>query len=245
MIEWLLSPIDPSRSHEIGFAVSWHARLMTLAWGVLVPSVIFAARYLKIMPGQDWPRELDNKTWWHCHWMGQTLAYALSLLALGLILGSGRNAFAADLHSVFGYSVLALGTVQVLLGIFRGSKGGPTAPARDGSWHGDHYDMTPWRLMFVKLHRALGYIALALGMVTILVGLWNANAPRWMWLAIVNYWVFLFAMSLVFQIRGQAVDTYQAIWGPDPDLPGNKIPKVGWGTVRPADRMKDSTEGAE
>ncbi|CUI73374.1 cytochrome b561 domain-containing protein [Cognatishimia activa] len=249
MLDWLLSSIDPSRGHEVGFAISWHARLMTLAWGVLVPAAIFAARYMKIVPGQDWPRELDNKTWWHFHWMGQALAYAISLIGLGLVLGRGENPFQLNLHTVLGYVVLAFGTCQVLLGIFRGSKGGPTARATDGSLHGDHYDMTPKRLMFERVHRSLGYLALLLGMITILVGMWNANAPRWMWVVLVNYWMFLVVASVIAQIRGNAVDTYQAIWGPDPSLPGNKLPKMGWRTVRPSEKTNGQSgqtlEGAE
>lgn len=239
MLDWLLSPIDAERAHEISFAVSWHARTMTLAWGILVPMAIFAARYLKVMPGQDWPNELDNKSWWHCHWMGQALAYGFSLLGFGLILGSRNGPFSPDLHTMLGYVVLALGAVQVLLGVFRGSKGGPTAPAIDGSLNGDHYDMTPKRLLFERLHRTLGYLALLLGALAILSGLWKANAPSWMWLSIVMFWCFLAVLSVVMQKRGMAVDTYQAIWGPDPSLPGNKIPKEGWGTVRPEVKDKD------
>jgi hypothetical protein len=33
------------------------------------------------------------------------------------------------------------------------------------------------------------------------------------------------------QRRGLAVDTYQAIWGPDPQHPGNATPP-GWGMNR-------------
>ena len=247
MLDWLLTPIDPARAHEVGFAVSWHARLMTVAWGVLAPSAVVAARYLKVMPGQDWPRELDNKTWWHCHWMGQVLAYALSLLGLGLILGGGASeGVNALLHQWLGYSVLALATLQILLGVFRGSKGGPTARAADGSLTGDHYDMTSWRLKFELLHRVFGYIALLVGATAIVSGLWAANAPRWMWIIIANWWVALLILSTVLQRRGHAFDTYQAIWGPDPDLPGNRIPKTGWGTRREDHKMNSiSQEGAE
>jgi hypothetical protein len=247
MLEWLLTPIDPVRAHEVGFAVSWHARLMTVAWGVLAPIAVVAARYLKVMPGQDWPRELDNKTWWHCHWMGQVLAYALSLIGLGLILGGGASdGVNALLHQWLGYSVLALATLQVLLGVFRGTKGGPTARATDGSLTGDHYDMTPWRLKFELLHRVFGYFALLIAAAAIVSGLWYANAPRWMWIVIANWWVALLILSAVLQRRGFAFDTYQAIWGPDPGLPGNRIPKTGWGTRREDHAMNSiSKEGAE
>ena len=58
-MEWLLSPIDGARAHEVGFAVSWHARTMVLGWGVIAPLAVILARFFKILPGQDWPRALD------------------------------------------------------------------------------------------------------------------------------------------------------------------------------------------
>jgi hypothetical protein len=35
------------------------------------------------------------------------------------------------------------------------------------------------------------------------------------------------------QRAGRCIDTYQAIWGPDPAHPGNRRPPVGWGVRRP------------
>lgn len=246
MWDWLFAPIDPSRGHDVGFALSWHARVMTLAWGVVVPSAVLAARYLKIMPGQDWPQELDNKTWWHSHWMGQSFAYLLSFLGLGLILSVDNSNPAAGLHRWLGYTVLAFGTLQILLGVYRGSKGGPTAPASDGSPRGDHYDMTRWRLCFERMHRVLGYLALILGLVTIVTGLWAANGPHWMWIMLTGWWIGLLFLAAICQVRGRAFDTYQAIWGPDPDLPGNRRPKAGWATVRPGDKKnRKPRKGAE
>lgn len=246
MIEWLLSPIDPSRGHDVGFFLSWHARCMVVAWGVICPAAILAARYFKILPGQKWPRELDNGVWWLCHWKGQTFAYALSLVGLGFILYGASQHPGARLHRILGYTVLALGTTQVAMGVFRGTKGGPTAPAKDGSWSGDHYDMTPRRVAFEHCHRALGYSALVLAAITILSGLWSSNAPRWMWVSINGYWIILITAAVSLQRSGRAYDTYQAIWGPDPTLPGNRRAKMGWGTVRPGDQLNYlSNEGED
>ncbi len=246
MIDWLLSPIDPTRGHDVGFFLSWHARCMVIAWGVICPSAVLAARYFKILPGQNWPHELDNRFWWLCHWKGQTFAYVLSLVGLGLILASAGEHPDAWLHKALGYTVLGLGTVQVVLGVFRGSKGGPTAPASDGSLSGDHYDMSAWRVAFEHIHRVLGYLALLLAALAILSGLWSSNAPRWMWILINGYWLLLIVVAIFLQRSGRAHDTYQAIWGPDPSLPGNKRAKMGWGTVRPGDQLENpSSEGAE
>ena len=52
-MDWLLAPIDPTRAHEVGLAISWHARLMVLGWGILAPLAVIIARFFKVMPGQD------------------------------------------------------------------------------------------------------------------------------------------------------------------------------------------------
>ena len=237
MVDWLMTPIDVSREHNVGVMAAWHARLMVLAWGVIAPAGVFVTRYMKILPWQNWPRELDSQVWWLCHWIGQSLALILSALGVVLIIGSGGGGSASFLHVVLGYCVLALGGFQLTLGIMRGSKGGPTNPAPDGSLHGDHYDMTRRRLVFETLHRTFGYLALAIAMATILTGMWAVNALVWMWLAVIVYWAVLICAALYLQYKGWAFDTYQAIWGADPELPGNKLPRQGWWTNRPADTI--------
>ena len=229
-MEWLLAPIDPARAHEVGLAISWHARVMVLAWGVLAPLAVLIARYFKVMPGQKWPRELDNQVWWRSHWMGQSLVVGLSVFALVLVLPTDWSNVA--LHTWCGYGLLVAMVLQVLVGVCRGSKGGPTAPSADGSPRGHHYDMTPHRRAFETVHKALGYATLALGVVTIFLGLWQVNAPVWMWGALILWWIGLCVAFVVLQARGMAIDTYQAIWGDDPAHPGNQRPDPGWGVRR-------------
>jgi len=216
MIEFLLSPIDPDRAHQIGNYVAWHGRLMALAWGVLFPLGILIARFWKITPRQNWPRELDNQTWWHAHLGLQYTGGAVMMAALGLILmhegGGGAS------HGYVGW---------VLSG-FAVTKGGPTEPGL----RGDHYDMTRRRLIFEHVHKTAGYGLVALASWGILSGLWLANAPLWMWLGLASWWCALIGLFILLQRRGMAVDTYQAIWGPDPDLPGNRRRPVGWGISR-------------
>ena len=43
-VEWLLSPIDGGRPHEVGAALSWHARTMVAAWGGVAPRAALSAR---------------------------------------------------------------------------------------------------------------------------------------------------------------------------------------------------------
>ena len=231
MWEWLASPIDPARAHAIGQAVAWHGRMMVLAWAILAPLAVLIARFFKIMPRQNWPQELDNPFWWRCHWIGQSLVLILSLGGLALVMSRGTE-LSASPHARLGQALLIGMIAQVLLGLLRGSKGGPTALAPDGSPRGHHYDMTAWRRMFELVHKSLGYALLALALVTICYGLWAANAPRWMWFLINGYWLLLIVVAIFLQRSGRAHDTYQAIWGPDPDLPGNRRAPIGWGVRR-------------
>lgn len=226
MFEWIVAPIDPTRAHEIGFAVSWHARSMVLAWGVLAPLAVLIARFFKVLPGQDWPREVDNLVWWRSHWIGQSIVLGLTAIGFSLVLPLNLNAM--SLHNWLGFVLIAFLAVQVLLGIFRGSKGGPTA----SDMRGHHYDMTPWRHVFEALHKSLGYAALALAVLVILTGLWKANGPVWMWGALALWWAGLIVAFVLLQRRGMAIDTYQAIWGANPEHPGNQLPHPGWGVRR-------------
>lgn len=241
MLDWLLSPIDATRPHEIGLALSWHARLMVLSWGTITPLAIVIARFYKITPNQDWPNELDNRLWWDIHFWGQIVSFGVACIALLLILVSAQNLGGAARHQFLGYTVMGLGALQLLSGFLRGSKGGPTAPHPDGSLRGDHYDMTRRRLVFEFVHKCVGYTALGLIVVAITTGLWAANAPKWMWIVISGWWAVLFVAAVYLQSKGRAIDTYQAIWGPDETLPGNQKSKQGVGITRPSDDPKYKT----
>ncbi len=235
MIEWLLSPIDPARVHGVADAVAWHGRSMVLAWGVLVPVGVLAARFFKILPGQDWPRQLDSHAWWLTHRILHYIAGLLTVTGLVLVLNGLASFGASGTHAVFGWAVVALTCAQFLGGWFRGTKGGPTDSQANGSLRGDHYDMTPRRLAFEIIHKVGGYSALVIAMLAILTGLWRANAPVWMWLGLAAWWSSLIVLSAVLQRAGRAVDTYQAIWGPDARHPGNARRPIGIGIVRPGE----------
>ena len=233
MIDWLLAPIDAARSHEVGFFISWHGRLMVLAWGFLFPLGVLVARFFKIFPGQNWPSQLDSKIWWHGHLSLQYAGGAAMLLGIGFVWWSPSNGSAVStLHWLGGYAVLILAAAQFVAGWLRGSKGGPTAPRPNGSITGDHYNMTLRRRVFEYYHKFAGYVTLATAFITLHAGLWLANAPRWMWLVLSLWWLVLAALFAMLQRRGLAVDTYQAIWGRDQRHPGNKHKPIGWGIQR-------------
>jgi hypothetical protein len=230
-MDWLMTPLSGSAQHQPPDWMVWHARLMVLAWGVLLPLGALAARFFKVLPGQDWPRVLDHKGWWHTHRGAQWLGLALMVVGLWLAWGrgSGGAGLLAWLHGSLGLAVCALGLLQALGGLMRGSKGGPTAPRM----RGDHYDMTPWRRGFERLHKVLGWLAVAAAVAVLALGLVVADAPRWMALALGAWWLALTVLFVRWQRAGRCIDTYQAIWGPDPAHPGNRLRPIGWGVRRP------------
>ena len=230
LFEWWLSPLSGAFAHAIDHWVMWHARLMVLAWAVLLPLGALAARYLKVMPKQDWPRVVDNRTWWHIHRILQYGGVVVMLVGVSLVWSkSSQAANVVILHANLGWSVVALGMLQVVVAWMRGSKGGPT----DAQMRGDHYDMTLHRLRFEAIHKTGGWIAILLAIFTVCLGLLAADAPRWMVFVLVVWWSALFALGLWMQRSLRCVDTYQAIWGPSLAHPGNKRPDIGWGAHRP------------
>jgi hypothetical protein len=244
---WMMTPLSGASTHGIEPMVAWHARLMTLAWGVLVPIGVLVARYWKLWPGQAWPQQLDHKGWWIVHRLVQWGAAILGTLGVYLVVqeglgigGVGLRGFsthAADgtprssiavFHFTLGITLVILVWLQIVAAYRRGSKGGPT----DTRMRGDHYDMTPKRRRFERLHKTLGWSALVLAWAIILSGLWMADAPRWMLVGLLAWWASLFALAIRWQRQGRCIDTYQAIWGHDPQLPGLSLKPIGWGIRR-------------
>ena len=230
MLEWLLLPINPSALHQVPPWAAWHGRCMVLAWGALLPMGVLAARYYKVLPTQDWPKNLDNPAWWHAHRASQYLGVLLMGLGLALAWQQGEGATAlAQWHGFLGWSLFGLAALQVLSAWLRGSKGGPL----DAALRGDHYDMSMRRVVFERWHKTLGWLALAVGLLSIVLGLLLANAPRWMALVLGAWWLLLACAAWRLQTSGRCVDTYQAIWGPDAVHPGNAKTPIGWGVHRP------------
>jgi hypothetical protein len=149
-----------------------------------------------------------------------------------LVLRGDLSIGSSGTHTIFGWAVVLLAVGQFLGGWLRGSKGGPTEPHPDGSLRGDHYDMTPRRIAFEYLHKIGGYSALAIAIGAVVTGLWRANAPNWMWVTLGFWWLALLIAGILLQRAGRAIDTYQAIWGPDQTHPGNSRRPIGIGIRR-------------
>jgi hypothetical protein len=101
-----------------------------------------------------------------------------------------------------------LGWLQVGYGLRRGSKGGPT----DVQPRGDHYDMTPHRVRFERIHKSLGWLAVLAALVVTALGLRVADASRWMAVVLSAWWLLLAGVAWQLQRQGRCIDTYQAIW---------------------------------
>ena len=230
LIDWWLSPLSGATTHVADGWMVWHARVMVLAWSVLLPLGVLAARYFKVTPKQDWPRHVDNRAWWHAHRALQYSGVALMLVGVTLAWDKGtRQTSIADWHAYLGWSIVVLGVVQVAGGWLRGSKGGPT----DIDMRGDHYDMTPHRMWFESIHKTFGWLAVVAAVVTVGLGLLAADAPRWMALVLMLWWLALLAFGIHLERSSRCIDTYQAIWGPDTIHPGNSRQHAGWGMQRP------------
>lgn len=231
ILQWLMQSIDSTRSHNINFYESWHARTMVFAWGFMIPLGILIARFFKVTPKQKFPQQTDNRFWWRCHLILQGLG---GMMAIGsfvyiLIFGGTRH---MPLHETMGWIVIIGLGVQISLGAFRGTMGGPTDPASDDSLYGDHYYMTTRRYFFEYTHKSLGYVLLLLSWATGAVGMWAVNAPHWMWLILGAWLLFLVVAFVYLQRRGYAIDTYEALWGVEPHHPGNHKKITGLGVRR-------------
>ncbi|MEO8250176.1 MAG: cytochrome b561 domain-containing protein [Burkholderiales bacterium] len=226
-----MTPLSGIPQHEIAPWAFWHARAMVLAWGILMPTGALVARYYKVTPRQDWPRELDNPAWWHAHRLLQYSGIVIMLIGLALAWdrGGGTGA-AAPLHRWLGGAVIAAGCLQVIGAWLRGTKGGPTEP----ELRGDHYDMTPRRNAFERAHKSIGWLAVFTAIVVIALGLQVADAPRWMALVLVLWWSGLGLWAAALQRQGRCFDTYAAHWGTDTVHPGNRVEPIGWGVRCPS-----------
>jgi hypothetical protein len=210
---------------------------MVAGWTILLPTGMLIARFFKITPRQNWPASLDNKFWWRSHVWLQAAGLALVLFGLAVVYGRGAGGSAlASAHHLGGWLVIAIGVLQLLSGLLRGTKGGPTATAM----RGDHYDMTRRRVVFEYLHKTLGWAAMPVVIGVTAVGLVLVDAPRWMALVIGIWWIVYALVFAWLQARGRCVDTYQAIWGPDSHHPGNRRRPIGWGITRPAHFGKEN-----
>jgi hypothetical protein len=216
--------------------VAWHGRLMVIAWVILLPLGALVARYFKVTPRQRWPHQLDNTFWWRSHLYLQYTGVAIMTAAFLIAVSHADLRHSqAPLHGLIGWAVVCLGWGQLAGGLLRGSKGGPQMGS-DGTAiavvAGDHYQMTSRRVIFEYVHKVGGYLAIALATADVALGLHASHAQPWIVALVVMAWVAVLLLVIVLQRSGRCMDTYQAIWGPSDEHPGNRRPPIGWGVRR-------------
>ena len=238
IVRWLLTPLSGSSEHFITASIAWHGRLMVLGMGVLTPPIIIVARFFKVTLRQNWPQELDNPFWFvtHRRW-GHIIGLIVAAGLAFALAANGRQTPWHSLHGAVGWTVIALVLIQIVGAWLRGTHGGPIdpftrQPRPPNEWPGDHFYMTQRRVIFEYVHKWAGYVLLALTLAAITTGLFMADAPRWMPIAIGAWWLLMLAICVWLQHTGHCIDTYQVIWGLDPNLPGNRRTPIGFGIVR-------------
>lgn len=216
------------------FAIHWnyHAWLMVTCWFVLVPFGVLSIRYLKNTPTRrGLPRGVGKFDrlfiWWIMHIWTLYTAIGLSLLGAAIALVS-TGKFSGSLHAWFGGLTIIFGTLQIIVAWQRGSHGGhnhlSSDPQDPSTWRGDHFDMTPRRRWFEAYHKPGGYFALFLATGAVTTGLMQYWMPL-IAVAIPLLFFGIFALVVYLEGRGYRHDTYQSVFGTDPDLPGNQPAK--------------------
>jgi len=101
--------------HQISLVLKMYTEfLIFLAWGVILPFGVLWARYAKPLP---------NAIWFQVHQFLQPIGYAIAIAAfiIAWLMVNGVY-FQALAHGVIGVILVALGLIQVLMGIFRPHK---------------------------------------------------------------------------------------------------------------------------
>jgi hypothetical protein len=203
---------------------------MVVTWLVLVPIGVMSLRFLKPPPTGDGivrgtGRFERGWLWWTIHWGVLYSAIALSLAGATVALVVSKG-FSGSLHSIFGITTVVLGALQIIAAWRRGTHGGKhgihSDPNVPSTWRGDHYDMTSKRRWFEAYHKTAGYFTIALALATIVSGLMQHWAPLVASVVIVAFWV-LFGLAIMLERLGLRQDTYQSVFGNDPNHPYNKV----------------------
>ncbi len=222
--------------HDVGLppAIVAHGALMATAWAAMLPAGAAIARWRKVTRRQRFPDQLDNQFWWNRHRQLQYGGVALTLAGAAAILTVTGGSF-AGLHGQLGLALVLLALGQLALSAWRGSKGGPTDPAADPdrpeTWRGDHFDMTPRRILFERLHKAIGWGSIGAGAIAIALGASILGWPSALVALLALPYVALGVFAAWQGWAGRRVDTYVAIWGRlrSPLLPPGAVPPPGQG----------------
>src|SRR5690606_1573231 len=120
---WLTDPLRGDTFIELAEPTRLHGLLMALAVGVLLPLSVLLARYFKILPRQDWPRELSRRFWWSSHLAFVYCATVAAAAAMVLVVMARpeNSDHAAHGHAWIGWVSIALLLALLVNGWQRGS----------------------------------------------------------------------------------------------------------------------------
>ncbi len=208
---------------------NYHAILMVTIWLVLVPLCITIIRYGKPRPTlKGLQRQVHAKHiewWWFTtHKYGLSLAVLLSLAGVGVALVVSQG-FSGSVHSILGAMTVALGIIQLLFGMLRGTHGGKYYKFNENNdpstWHGDHYSRTTRRRIFEAYHKTAGYFTLFCAVGAIGSGLMQYPMPILARIVFVIPFLFL-AFWVVMEFLERRYDGYRAVHGYGMEHPYNK-----------------------
>lgn len=127
-----------------------HGFMMFLAWGILLPGGVLAARYMKHLKGDGWYR---------IHVYLQYSGLSIVLLGFLFALAELRGLYVSSLHVKFGLTAIILACAQPVNAYFRPKRpeNGEVAP--------------PNRILWEYGHAVVGRGAILVGMVALLTGM--------------------------------------------------------------------------
>jgi hypothetical protein len=226
-LQWCRAPLYITPTLAASNAERMHAWLMVMGVVLCLPISSLIARYFKVTRKQNWPLVLDTKFWWYSHLILSYSGMALALLATALFWGD-LKVLDADrikrlgvpqlIHLVIGWLTLIVGIFIVVTAWFRGSKGGPN----DKQMNGDHYDLSPKRLLFESVHKCAAYGFLVLSVLASGFGAVSAGLPRWSLLLFALGVLTLCGLAARWELKGRNIPSYQATFGLKLEHPGNR-----------------------
>jgi hypothetical protein len=211
---------------------SYHAILMFCIWMILVPVCIITIRFFKPKPegiGITEKVSITNVRWlWfsvHKYGMYTAMFLTLSGALVAVIVSKGIS---GSVHSLFGVLTVAMGCLQVISAVLRGTHGGKhygDAKLDDPStWRGDHYDHSIRRQRFEAYHKTSGYFTSFFAVGAVASGLMQYPMPLLTVLAFAIP-ILLLIVWIVFEYQGRVHDGYRAVYGSSMEHPFNEARK--------------------
>ncbi len=186
-----------------------HALANLGAWGLMLPLGVLIARFYKVGRRQNWPTEVHNMTWWFWHQVLQYAGLGSFVIALLAVVYENRGLHLSSLHGKLGLLLVVLALHQFVSAMLRGDTE-------------DHYTMNLRRLVFEFAHKTVGYAALALAPIVIVLGFDLAGTPLWLTALSLSPLALLAVLWVRNAYAKRFVPTYQAMWGVSLEHPGNR-----------------------